>query len=186
MSVVGLANSGHAVRSWTTVCQRHECNLCTTQRCERLCLVHVHMQPKQFGRSRKSINYCCVPRHVEMGRAFFLFLLTFSCLFSWVRQRQPASKPSGTQGIPTKKTKPCFLGIFATIRFRVVDNRRFSCLYLQVALESFNTTHTINTLTFGDQPPPGHVSPKHVVASTVLEGHQKTVQDTHAMHQVRG
>lgn len=55
----------------------------------------------------------------------------------------------------------------------------------QVALESFNTTHTINTLTFGDSPPDGHASPKHVVASTVLEGHQKTVQDTHAMHQVR-
>ncbi|CAN0109434.1 unnamed protein product [Ectocarpus sp. 6 AP-2014] len=54
---------------------------------------------------------------------------------------------------------------------------------IQVALESFNTTHTINTLTFGDQPPPGHASPKHAVASTVLEGHQKTVQDTHAMHQ---
>ena len=54
----------------------------------------------------------------------------------------------------------------------------------QVALESFNTTHTINTLAFGDRPPEGHASPKHVAASTVLEGHHKTVQDTHAMHQV--
>ncbi|CAM9961099.1 unnamed protein product [Pylaiella littoralis] len=54
---------------------------------------------------------------------------------------------------------------------------------IQVALESFNTTHTINKLTFGDQPPFGHASPKHITASTVLEGHQKTVQDTHAMHQ---
>eukprot|EP00903_Cladosiphon_okamuranus_P021822 g20066.t1 len=54
---------------------------------------------------------------------------------------------------------------------------------VQVALESFNTTHTINKLTFGDRPPDGHASPKHVVASTLLEGHHKTVQDTHAMHQ---
>jgi len=57
--------------------------------------------------------------------------------------------------------------------------------FCQVALESFNTTHTINTLTFGDQPPPGHASAKHEAASTVLEGHHKTVQDTHAMHQVQ-
>lgn len=54
----------------------------------------------------------------------------------------------------------------------------------QVALESFNTTHTINTLAFGDRPPAGHASPKHMLASAVLEGHHKTVQDTHAMHQV--
>lgn len=55
----------------------------------------------------------------------------------------------------------------------------------QVALESFNTTHTINKLTFGDPPPAGHASSKHMAASTVLEGHHKTVQDTHAMHQAR-
>eukprot|EP00904_Undaria_pinnatifida_P008970 jgi/Undpi1/5202/HiC_scaffold_2.g00484.m1 len=54
---------------------------------------------------------------------------------------------------------------------------------IQVALETFNTTHTINTLTFGEQPPKGHASAKHEAASTVLEGHHKTVQDTHAMHQ---
>ncbi|CAM9773389.1 unnamed protein product [Laminaria digitata] len=56
-------------------------------------------------------------------------------------------------------------------------------LFCKVALESFNTTHTINNLTFGDQPPPGHASAKHEAASTVLEGHHKAVQDTHAMHQ---
>ncbi|CAM9341257.1 unnamed protein product [Scytosiphon promiscuus] len=54
---------------------------------------------------------------------------------------------------------------------------------IKVALESFNTTHTINALTFGEEPPSGHASPKHISASTVLEGHHKTVQDTHAMHQ---
>ncbi|CAM9207679.1 unnamed protein product [Hapterophycus canaliculatus] len=54
---------------------------------------------------------------------------------------------------------------------------------VRVALESFNTTHTINTLTFGEEPPSGHASPKHIDASSVLGGHHKTVQDTHAMHQ---
>ena len=56
----------------------------------------------------------------------------------------------------------------------------------QVALESFNTTHTIHSLILGEQPPAEHASPKHVAASTVLHGHQKTVLDTHAMHQVGG
>lgn len=52
-------------------------------------------------------------------------------------------------------------------------------------MEKFNTTHTIQGLSFGHLPPFEHASSKHIAASTLLEGHHKTVQDTHAMHQVR-
>lgn len=51
----------------------------------------------------------------------------------------------------------------------------------QVALEYFNTTHTINTLSFGDRYLDGNgPSP----SSSVLEGHHKIVQNSHVMHQV--
>lgn len=57
---------------------------------------------------------------------------------------------------------------------------------VQMSLERFNTTHTIHSLSFGDQPPREYASSAgHMSTSSVLDGHHKVVQDTHAMHQVR-
>lgn len=80
-----------------------------------------------------------------------------------------------------------FASHFCFCRVRAWFLRFVSCplFTFQMSLERFNTTHTIQSLSFGDQLPRDYASSvEHVSTSSVLDGHHKVVQDTRAMHQV--
>lgn len=62
--------------------------------------------------------------------------------------------------------------------------RRMPVSNAQVATERFNTTHTIVSLSFGNHSHPASDSKMDPASSSILEGHEKIVQDAHAMHQV--